>query len=345
MINLRKKIHHNIILALLLLFSSQIVWANPNNPITKVQYQMMFKAHEIMCSAKLNSAYLFNTETVQKGVPQLISLIDSIGIYMDEGKNILTLDGVNLSNYIDDPSGAYCEIDIVAMVQNPESGEIETKKVSNIRYTYKRATEDSHSPYPYVLSVEESNFNLDPNLTSEKIEIKELPFLTDDDGEKVQNIQVSRDIYVHHQQPFRWIHESIPFTDTPENRQKLWEKYNEIRAAIINKDKKIIRQLVDFGANDVAKFDNVDVEEHFEIIFDQILDEFFNINSDIWISEPLTEDKYDLELYAGGKLFRFNQKGMNISSPLRWKNAYGKNVLRYNPIFTCIDGKIEVALF
>lgn len=311
----------------------------------KVHYQMMFKAHEVMCSAKLNGAYLFNTETVQKGVPQLISLIDSVGVYMDEGENVLTMRGINLSNYIDDPAGAYCEISIIAMVQNPESGEIESKEVSNIRYTYKKTAEDSDSPYPYVLSVEESNYGLDGQLASNNITLEEHPPLKDDDGEDVQKIVASREIYVHHHQPFRWIHESTPFTDTPENRQKLWAKYNEIRAAIIKKDKKAIRQLVDFGATDVAKFDNVDVEDHFEIIFDQVLDEFFNINSDIWISEPLTEDKYDLELYAGGKLFRFNEKGMNITSPLQWKNAFGKNYLRYNPIFTYVNGKIEVALF
>lgn len=345
MINLIKKTHNNLILLLLLLFNLQVVEANPNNQPTKVQYQMMFKAHEIMCSAKLNGAYLFNTETVQKGVPQLISLIDSIGIYMDEGENVLTMRGINLSNYIDDPSGAYCEINIVAMVQNPESGEIESKEVSNIRYTYKKTAEDSNSPYPYVLSVEESNYNLDAQLTSNNITLEDYPPLKDADGEDIQKIVASRNIYIHHHQPFRWVHESTPFTDTPVNRQKLWEKYNEIRGAIINKDKKAIRQLVDFGATDVAKFDNVDVEDHFEIVFDQVLDEFFNINPNIWISEPLTEDRYDLELYAGGKLFRFNQQNMNISSPLRWKNAYGKNVLRYNPIFTYVDGKIEVALF
>lgn len=346
MINLRKKIHHNIILALLLIFSLQIVEANLNNPVTKAQYQMTFKANLIMCNAKLNGVYLFDTENAQRGIPELISLMQPVTPLMNEGKNTLTVDALNFGHYLEPGDDGYCDVTIVAMVQNPNSGKIESKPVSNIRFTYKKREDGDDSQYPYPLSVEKSDFTLAEELTSHNIAIEELTPLKDGNNFDIQNLVASREIYVNHPHPFRWIHNSTPFEDTVANRQLLWEKYNEIRNAIVKKDKAAIRRIMDMGATDMAHFQgNDNVDSYFNIIFSQILDEYFTLDTSVWKSEPLTMDDYNLEIYADGKLFRFNEKRKILTSPLRWRNVYSRNVLRYNPIFTYVNGKIEVALF
>ncbi len=313
---------------------------------TTVHYQMMFKVNNMSCEAKLNGMYLAHTDDLtDASIPKQVSFTQSISQYMNEGKNILTLEGHNAAPYVKDPENGYCDIKIVAMAKNPVTGDVHSKDVTHIRYSYVK-NEDENIPYPYVLTIENSSRDQDPLLTSPVITLQELTPYKDAKKKPIQRTLATRELMVNHPQPFSWIHRSTSFTDTPENRQKLWNKYNEIRTAIINNDKSAIRHLVEPGLTDVASFQGDDVENHFNIVFAQLLeDDFFKMDRKVWEEAKTTINDYDLEIYAEGKLFRFNMKNKTLYSPLQWFNPFTQKYRAYNPIFTYINGEIVMATF
>ena len=316
------------------------------NQKSRPHYQMMLKVNNMSCVIKLNGMYLMDTMDITSKVPQLISLSQAISEYMNEGINTLTLEGINEAPYVKDPENGYCDVAIVAMVKHPETGNVESKEVSHLRFTYAENENPQNLPYDAnLLTLVETRRDQEPLIATSSVSLKELPPLFDARKMPIERKLASREITVNHQQPFSWVHQSTPFTDTPENRQKLWNKYNEIRTAIVKKDKKAIRRLAEPGVTDVANFQRDDVERHFNIVFSQTLEEFFNINPEFWESKPLTMDDYDLELYADGKLFRFNEKKKTLFSPLQWYNPFRSTYKAYNPLFTYINGEIVMATF
>ncbi|MGL4674942.1 MAG: hypothetical protein ACRCXK_08790, partial [Wohlfahrtiimonas sp.] len=226
------------------------------------------------------------------------------------------------------------------------TGSVESKEVSHLRFTYEKNDDPQNLPYDAnLLTLKETRTNQDPLIATSAVTSEPLPPIFDADDMPIERKLASREIMVNHPQHFSWIHRSTPFTDTPANRQKLWNKYNEIRTAIINKDKKVIRGLVEPGVTDVANFQGADIERHFNIVFSQTVEEFFTLNPEFWESQPLRMDDYDLELYAGGKLFRFNEKKKTLFSPLQWHNSLRGTYKAYNPLFTYINGEIVMATF
>ena len=310
---------------------------------TSVSYYMTVAVNNMQCTGRLNGMYLFS-EVLP--IPKRISFGHTISEYVDEKENILTLDVNNIAEYVGDGvDQGYCDVRIVAMVKNPQTQEIESKEVNHIRLTYVPRLEEESS-YKYAISTQASNLSIEPQLAENQIIIEELKPIYDASKRPVERIKASRKFFVNHSQPYSWVKKSTPFEDTPANRQLLWEKYNEIRSVIIQKDKKAFRKLVDLGVTDVALAQGDRVEDRFDIVFDQIVQEFFDITAGSpWQSMPLTLDDYDLELYANGKLFRLNERRYALVSPLQWKNLYGKDTLRYNPLFTYVDGKIVIATF
>lgn len=99
------------------------------------------------------------------------------------------------------------------------------------------------------------------------------------------------------------------------------------------------------GATDVANYQKDNVDSHFDIVFDQLLQEYFEFDPEVWEYQNLGKDDYHLEIYAGGKLFRLVKKKAYIASPLSWKNQYTGMYRSYNPLFTMIDGKVVMATF
>lgn len=329
----------------ILMIGTGLTMANENQH--QVRYQLQFKANHIHCLIRVNGIYVYDTyDSVGNTDPIQLSFGHGITEFLNQGKNELLVEATSFVEFIpkSEISNSYCEVSIIAMVDNPETGGVDQKIVSNIRYTYQPKPKDSEAIFPYLLSIDESNKDLDKILSSNFIVLEQALPYPKKKGQYIQQTLATRTFDVNHTQPFSWVNRSTPFEDTPENRQKLWEKYNEIRTAIENKDKKAIRKLVEPGVTDMAKFYGDTPDNHFEFSFD-VIDFFFNLNRNIYMAEPLTLDDYDLEIYAGGKLFRLNEKNYTLVSPLQWKNPMTKVTERYNPIFTYIDGKIVMAWF
>ncbi len=316
----------------------------------QVKYQLHFKANYISCIVRINGVFVYSTyDTVGKGKnPIQISFGQDITQYVDQGENELSIEATNIAEYI--PSHrieqSYCEVDILATVKTPTTGDIERKTVSNIRYSYEENPKWLKRNFPYLLSVDESNINLDERLSSNKVGLKQLPHGYDANKKPIQKTLASRAFTVNHYQPFSWVNDSTPFENTPENKKRLWDKYQEILKAVADKDKKAVRQLVEPGVSDMARhYGDSNAEGQFEFSFADTFYHYFNLNPDVYKANPLTIDDYDLEIYAGGKLFRLNQKGYTLVSPLQWENSVRGTTRIYNPIFTFIDGKIVMAWF
>lgn len=343
-ISLIKKLHY--LLFLVLMMTGMSIAMEKNNP--QVKYQLRFKANNIPCLVRINDVFVYNTRDTGNAIPGQISFGQDITQYLDQGQNMLSIEATNLAEYINSKriEQSYCEVDILATVKNPTTGDMESKIVSNIRYSYEDKPKDSKLIFPYLLSVGESNINLDERLSSNEIELKQLPYIYDGNKEPAQKTLASRSFVVNNYQPFSWVNDSTPFEDTPENKKMLWDKYQEILKAVADKDKKAVRQLVEPGVTDMAKYyGDSNAEGQFEFSFADTFEHYFNLNPDVYEADPLTIDDYDLEIYADGKLFRLNQKGYTLVSPLQWKNSVRGTTRIYNPIFTFINGEIVMAWF
>lgn len=315
------------------------------NNASQVRYQMMFKTNYIQCVVRINDVFIYDTyDSVGSDNPIQLSFGQGVTEFLNRGKNTLSVEVSNMAEYIParEIPNAYCEVTIMASVDNPQTGSVDNKVVSNIRYTYVPRPEESDSIFPYLMSIKESNYELDNNLASPNIVLKELDYTYDADKEPVQNMIATRSFTVNHPQPFSWVNRSTPFEDTPANRQKLWDKYNEIRNAIERKDKKAIRKLVEPGVSDMAAYYGDTVNNHFEDSFSLIFDSFFNLNRKLYFPDQGELSDYDLEIYNDCKLFRLNQKGYTLISLLQWENFVSGVTRRYNPIFTYIDGNILI---
>lgn len=335
-----------IVLSLLIIFNVGFSMANNNQP--KIYYQMMFKVNDMLCRAELNGLYLMDTldlpESPLGPLPKSISMMQPIGDYLDESSNIISLRVANLSRYIDQPEKGYCEVIITAMVKNPQTGETESKEVNNLRITYiKNEEEDSY--YPYNLSAKQTDFSIDGKLSSHEIKIKETTSIPDANQDPIERKIFTREFFINHTQPFSWVHKSTPITDTPENRQLLWAKYNELKNIIESRDKDAFRRFVEPGLTDSANAQGDDIDVHFDAIFEQLVEPFFNIDRNYWAFYPTSMDNYELEIIADGKMFKFNEIDRSQSSPLQWYNPLTRQYMRYNPIFTMIDGKVVMATF
>lgn len=338
-----KTLHYSLFLVLMM--TGMSIAMEKNTP--QVKYQLRFKANYIPCIVRINDVFVYNTRDNIK-VPKQLSFGQDITQYLDQGNNVLSIEATNIVKYIsaNNIDQGYCEVDILATVKNPTTGDVESKIVSNIRYSYEEKPKSSNLGFPYLLSIDGSNQILDQRLSSNQILLKQLPYGYDANKKPIQKTLASRSFVVNNYQPFSWVNDSMPFEDTPENKKMLWDKYQEILKAVAEKDKKAVRQLVEPGVTDMAKYyGDSNAEGQFEFSFADTFAHYFNLNPDVYEANPLTIDDYDLEIYAGGKLFRLNRKGYTLISPLRWENSVRGTTRVYNPIFTFIDGKIGMAWF
>ncbi|MHC5225726.1 hypothetical protein [Ignatzschineria sp. LJL83] len=313
------------------------------NPVT---YYMKFKANGMRCLLTINDVYIYSPVQHSPKIPRLVSLGHGVTEYLQQGENTVSVILSNNAEYIpkSEIENGYCEVEIIAMAAN-ELGEVESKVVSHMRHTYVPRPEGSDSIFPYHLSTSESNTELDPLISPNGIESIERPHNYDANNEPVQSIRSNQTLIVHHETPMSWSQRATPFEDTEANKRKLWNKYQEIKQIIQTQDKRALRQLAEPGATDMARIFGRDVEAHFETTFKEVIQDFFEIDTEYYRDEYIPYEDYELEIYAEGKLFRLNRKGFLISSPLRWYNPFNQESLIYNPLFTFIDGEIVMATF
>lgn len=308
---------------------------------TNTLYYMQMKAHLMYCEVRLNDMYLFNTLQQTRDIPEFITMGQQISEYINQGKNNITLraDNVSIDLTSKEIETGYCEIIITEQTYNADTFAKESSRVlSNIRATYKKQKDGSDPAYELTI---ENSQRVD-NVSTQEVTLIGSTSLTEDDYATKTYGQL---INIPEAYPFSWIHQSTPITNTKENKKLVWDKYMEIKQAILKKDKVTIKNIARIGMTDVANYQKDNVDNHFNIVFGQLLQSYFDFDPDIWISENLSMDDFNLEIYADGKLFRLVEKDAYISSPLSWKNKYTKMYRSYNPLFTMINGEIVMATF
>ncbi|MGL4674944.1 MAG: hypothetical protein ACRCXK_08800, partial [Wohlfahrtiimonas sp.] len=195
-----------------------LTMANNNNH--QVRYQLQFKANHIHCLVRINGIYVYDTyDSVGNVDPIQLSFGHGVTEFLNQGENELLIKATNFSEYIssNEINNGYCEVSIIAMVDNPETGGIDQKVVNNIRYTYQPKPAESELDFPYILSIDESSLDIDNILASNQIILEQdLPYPTRR-GNKIQETLATRTFTVNHPQPFSWVNRSNPFEDTPEN--------------------------------------------------------------------------------------------------------------------------------
>lgn len=300
---------------------------------TKVDYFVQFNIHNMDCIVRHNGVLLYSTTGLDLP-PKKLTFGHSIAPSTAEDKNVLEIMAGNSSKWLkDDPAefvDGQCEVKIFASVMNPETEEMERKEISSLKATYDENRE---------LTFNDTKVYASPSLT-------EMPMITampDDINKsgntKVKRLKGERIFMVNHPTVFRW-NKATPFQDTPENRQKLWQKYNELRTALQTQDLRKIRAHLEPGVTDSSNFEND--RDHFRTQASMAFADVFGLKKEYWL--PVKMEDYDLEIHADGRLFQFVEKGTTQASPISYLNRRAKEA-SINPIFTYINGEIGVAWF
>lgn len=300
---------------------------------TKVDYFVQFNIHNMDCFIRHNGVLLYST-TKEASTPKKLTFGYSIAPSITEGKNNLEIITVNTGAWLkDDPAefaDAKCEVKIFASVMNPETEEMERKEISSLKATYDENRE---------LTFNDTKVYASPSLTESPI-ITAMPDEVNTAGTmRAKRLKGDRIFMVNHPTVFRW-NKATPFQDTPENRQKLWQKYNDLREALQTQDLRKIRAHLEPGVTDSSNFEND--RDHFRTQASMAFADVFGLKKEYWL--PVKMEDYDLEIHADGRLFQFVEKGTTQASPISYLNRRAKEA-SINPIFTYIDGEIGVAWF
>ena len=293
-----------------------------------VNYIVNFRYQNMYCNFYVNKIPLHSS--VGRSLDRQWTFMDRIGMFLKEGDNTFEVEGVDIPV---DHTDAFCEVIISARVANAKTQEIETKEVSSLRMTY-----DEHG----VFTIAESKEYEAPSVT-DRPTLQTLSILSYEEEKDLQNnVMASRSLRINH--PFKthsWKYRATPFKDTPENREKLWRKYEEMRQVMAAKNYNNFVKALQPGLRETEAYQGDPKTKSWENSLLAGDKAFFN-------SENLTmlpidrEYGYELMLSDDGLLFRFGGDGIGgpqrLISPLR-----NSNKINTNMTFTLIDGKIVVA--
>lgn len=307
------------VLVFILIWSISSIMAQENS---KVLYTAMYRYNHIHCT------FLVNDIPTHSSIPRrpvLMSFVERIGMLLAEGENTF---GIWAMDIPEDPKGAYCEMIINATVYNEETQEDETKEVASIRVTIDDkgnfvTTESKQYPAPTLTGA---------------VTLKQLNETTFNQGVK-NDVIASRSLTINHpHQYFSWATKSTPFMNTPENREKLWAKYEEFRSALAEKNESKMRTLQEPGLSDAENYmGNPQIKSYTESVM--------SLSHDAWEASdfkvlPIDKNDYRLLIGANGRLFRFIdlESSNKMTSPVLYQKNGGERSLNYT--FTLIDGEI-----
>lgn len=307
------------LIIVLLLWSINNTMAQENHA---VEYTAMYRYHHIHCTFMVNNIPL-HTSIPRK--PILTSFVGRIGMVLAEGDNTF---GIWAMNIPEDPKGAYCEMIITASAYNKETGESEAKEVSSIKVTI-----DEQGKF---IATESKNYP-EPSLTG-KVALKELDEITFNQGVENDAIATRSLVVNHPHKSHSWSYKSTPFTDTPENREKLWAKYEEFRSALAKKDEKRFRALLDPGLMETEVYmGDPKTRSYTNSLMESV--------HEAWEAKdfkvlPVNRDDYRLVIGSNGRLFRFVYKETSnkMASPIRYQKNGSKAV--FNLTFSLVNGEI-----
>ncbi|MHC5224536.1 hypothetical protein [Ignatzschineria sp. LJL83] len=296
-----------------------------------INYIADFRYQNMYCNFYINKIPIHTSS--DRDLNQQWSFVDRVGMMLKEGRNSFEIEGIDIPV---DHTDAFCEVTITAFMSNPDTKSTESKEVSSLRLTY-----DDNNIFTAIESKEYSESTVTDNPILET-----LGFKTYYDEREIQdNIMVSRSLVVNHAfNTHSWKYLSTPFEDTPRNREKLWQKYEEIRQIMNEKNYKKYVNSRQPGLSETERYQGNPDTNSWE---DSVLNGFkqYSAIPNLYM-EPIERDEYILMISNDGLLFRFGGSGKGnperLLSPLHFEN--GKDEYwDTNITFTLIDGEIVPA--
>lgn len=310
------------LILIMILFLGTFTMAN-----TQKNYKIQFYINYMHCSFYINDVFLYTTEN-KYDIPTNITFGHTVGESLMNGINTISIMAIDLSPAIDIPSDVEktCRITL-----NEITPDFELKEVVSLESSYDQEGK---------LTFKQSKVYDDNSIENIVSSVMPTLSVSSPKGQvDLPQLKGTRSFVIDYPSQFSWT-KAQPFIDTPENRQKLWEKYNQLRTAIQKQNMKEIRKLLEPGISEKAAYEGLSVSRHFETTADMLLTTYFGLKPEYW-DQPKIED-YELRLYAGGRLFQLVEKSFLSGSPISISKPRSTAL---NPVFTYIDGEIVVAWF
>lgn len=294
-----------------------------------VVYVVNYRYERMYCNFLVNNIPIHTS--VGKDLLIQWSFMDRIGMLLKEGHNTIGIEGVDLTNA---DSSSFCEMSVSAYVYNSKDETVESREVTSLRLTYDKDG---------MFSVAESKVYDEPHLTSEpNLQSLDYAFYYKSNKNLQNNIVATRLLEIKH--PFRthsWKYKSEPFYDTPENRDKLWRKYEELVQVLKKRNYQDLVNAMKPGIKETESYQGDPVEQSWEkSILSHITSLWDADDYDVYLDD---RDEAELIISPDGELFRFksNEVVDSVVSPVTIR-AFGQE-MTINKTFTLINGKIVVA--
>lgn len=287
-----------------------------------VEYFAQYRINNMFCDFKING--ITYQSAPSNGIPKLFSFGGTIGSALAEGENTIGIKGMAVDK--EALPNTYCEIYVSASTRNPNTGEIENHKVTDIRITV-----DEEGDF----IITESGIYDDSNVT----DIPSLEILSTMEFADTETYDVlaTRLLKINHQHNhhYQWT-TADKFMDTPENREKVWQKYEAMIDALNQGDFAAYQAHLEPGAFESDRYKSDPGTRGFtESVMSGVREEFKKgLKVDLYNRED-----YELQVYADGRLFRFVEKSdtTETNSPIHY-NGY-----TFNYTFAMVNGEIVVA--
>lgn len=309
-----------------------------------VSYDVSYKVNNMTCISTVNEAIIMNTLKLirSKKLPVLFSYSINISQYIDEGNNEFKILVDNAHQFLTPAQieQAYCEMKVNASTLNPETNQLETKRVLDFKASLKTIEEDGESKV--VIVTEKLS---DTPLMSDIVRLAES---WDIDVYKDGSVIVERpwfqtNLQVNHPHSyFSWVGATPVDVKDQVIRQKALAKYREIIKAIEGRNRNQLKELLEPALSENAEFRGLDRDSYFDLLEEQLFNNLYNTSA--WWVMPFKEEEFTFETYGHGKLFAYYYTMDYELSPITWENDFNR-VKWFSPKLMYHDGEVKVGAF
>lgn len=303
-------------LILLVVFVSQISMANELK-----NYKFEFSINNMHCSFRINGVPIYTTFGSYRN-PIGVTSGYTAGHALDDGRNEIEIEAYNITDVFNlgDQANGHCQVIINEISKDGITA------IASLRVVY---NDENKLSIDYPTNLGQSNI----------LEIAEIESIPNRMVGKFDTprLKAKRGFAIQHPANLSW-RKSTPFKDTPENKQKVWEKYNELRNALKKSDVASFTKMMQPGWGDVAAFEGRTADNYVKMMENSLLLDFLDLKPQYWVDTKIED--YDLRLYAGGRLFQLVAKNSENGSPIEIQT---NQVTTLNPMLMYLDGEIQIA--
>ena len=300
---------------------------------TYVSYMGRFNFNNMHCLFRVNGLVFTTSASIAPKEWGLrnITFSDDIGGLLQEGMNSIEVEGIQILSEPTPGTSSYCEFSVTASAVNRVTGEQGSKEVTHVRISLDK----------------EGKFTAEESRDFGERSVTDTPVLIELDEKTAKQDWINNDTIVkrnlkinHPHHSFAWVN-AKPFENTPENRARVWQAYDQLREAFARKDRDKIEALLLPAAQERDLYTGY-TGEGSRRLFEMMVVYDANWDDDKFEMIPINKQDYELQIAEHQKLFRLSYKGGFVSSPIAFKSSRGDRI--YNFYFAEIDGKIRVAI-